>query len=50
MCLKCVEDKFLTQLVSEPTKEAVPLDLLDSFNQKLELFNWILSTDSWKIK
>lgn len=50
MFLECVEDKFLTQLVSEPTKEAVPLDLLGTFNQKLEIFNWILSTDNWKIK
>lgn len=50
MVLECVEDKFLTQLVSEPTKEAVPLDLLYSFNQKAEILNWILITDSWKIK
>lgn len=50
MFLERVKDKFLTQLMSEPTKEAVPLDLLDVFNQKLEIFNWILSTDNWKIK
>lgn len=47
MFLECVEDKFLTQLVSEPDKEAVPLD---TFNQKLAIFNWKLSTDNWKIK
>ena len=26
--LECVEDHFLTQLVSEPTREGAPLDLL----------------------
>lgn len=50
MFLENVEDKFLTQLVSEPTKEAVTLDLLDTFSQKLEIFNWMLSTVNWKIK
>lgn len=50
MFLENVEDKFLTQLVREPTKASVPLDLLDTLNQKLEIFNWILSTDNWKIK
>ena len=28
MFLACVEDNFLTQLVSDPTREGAPLDLL----------------------
>jgi len=33
--LECVEDNFLTQLVSEPTREGAPLDLLFANRERL---------------